>query len=78
MAERSERRSMGLRCGVRRIDSIRAGVLAAAVHSSDTRIRLHAITRHCAVASKGAVIATVPLLVVATSPRLGVRQNGGH
>ncbi|AZZ55901.1 hypothetical protein C5E08_08435 [Rathayibacter iranicus] len=78
MAERSGHHSVALSSRVRRTDSIRAEILAATVHSSDTRIRLHAITRHCAAAPKGAVITTAPLLVVATSLRLGVRQHGGH
>ncbi|KZX22332.1 hypothetical protein EV639_10578 [Rathayibacter tanaceti] len=78
MAERSGRHSVGTRSRVRPAESVRARVLAAAVHSSDTRIRTHAITRRCAVASQGAVLATAPSLVVATTPRDGVRQHGGH
>ncbi|PPG54177.1 hypothetical protein C5C27_15600 [Rathayibacter sp. AY2B7] len=78
MAERSGRHSVGLRSRVRPADSICARVLTAAVHSSDTRIRLHVIARHSAAASQGAVITTAPLLVVAAPSRDGVRQHGGH
>ncbi|AZZ48254.1 hypothetical protein C5C31_05170 [Rathayibacter rathayi] len=78
MAERSGRHSVALLSRVRPAESIRARVLAATVHSSDTRIRLHAITRRCAVAPQGAVLTTAPLLVAATASRDGVRQHGGH
>lgn len=78
MAEWNGHHCVGLRSRVRHDGTDRAGVLSAAVHSSDTRIRHHDITRRCAVASKGAVIATAPFLVVATSLRGGVRQHGGH
>lgn len=77
MAERNGRHCVGLRSRARRTDSRRARILSAAVHSSDTRIRHHVITRRCAVASKGAVIPTAPFFVVATPSCGGVPQHGG-
>lgn len=78
MAERNGHHCVGLRSRVRRTDSIRAGILLAAVCSADTRIRHHVTVRLCAAASKGAVMTTAPFRVVAAAPRGGVRQHGGH
>ncbi|SMH32066.1 hypothetical protein SAMN06295885_0684 [Rathayibacter oskolensis] len=78
MAERNGHHCVGLRSRVRRTDSIRAGILSASVHSSDTRIRLHDITRLRAEDSKGAVIMTAPFFASAAESRGGVRQPGGQ
>lgn len=78
MAERNGYHCVGLRSRVRRTDAIRAGVLLAALHSADTRIRHHDSVRLRAAASKGAVMTTAPFVVVAADRRGGVRQHGGH
>lgn len=78
MAERNGHHCVGLRSRVRRLDSIRAGVLSAAVHSSDTRIRHHDVTRLRAGDPKGAVITTAPFFASTVRGPGAVRQHGGH
>lgn len=78
MAERNGHHCVGLCSRVRRTDSIRAGVLSASVHSSDTRIRHHDVTRLRAEDSKGTVMTTVPFFASAARARGAVRQHGGH
>lgn len=78
MAERNGHHCVGLRWRVRRTDSIRAGILSAAVHSADTRIRHHDVTRLRAMDSKGAVMTTAPFFASAAGERGRVRQPGGQ
>ncbi|KQQ05096.1 hypothetical protein ASG06_00250 [Rathayibacter sp. Leaf185] len=78
MAGRNGHHCVGLRWRVRRTDSIRAEILSASVHSSDTRIRLHDVTRLRAGDSKGAVIMTASFFVSAATERGRVRQPGGQ
>ena len=79
MAERNGHHCVGLRSRVRRTDSIRAGILSASVHSSDTRIRHHDSTRRSAAGPKGAVITTAPFFAFWAMPRGDDRGTfGGH
>jgi len=79
MTERNGHHCVGLRSRVRRTDSIRAGILSASVHSSDTRIRHHDSTRCSAAAQKGAVHATAPFFASGALPWCdGRRLFGGH
>ncbi|AJM77265.1 hypothetical protein [Rathayibacter toxicus] len=78
MSEQHARHSAGSCSCVQRTDAVSAGVLAAAVHSSDTWIRQHDIVRRCAAVAQGAVTTTAPSSMAARWARDGVRQHGGH